>query len=149
MSAKACKFPRTRKPELPSKSDKPTLRCVVQLKLSAHIVLIKCVLFFWNRWICEWYECMFCAGNFFQAVPVLTVMYLVTTNPIVSMRSEGDTRHADQRHLLEPHGGLRLSRGQRGLQCLLLRRQVSPSVDFLPLDHAWAVNPKHKSLSRI
>ena len=49
---------------------------------------------------------------------------------------EGDTRHADQRHLLEPHGGLRLSRGQRGLQCLLLRRQVSPSVDFLPLDHA-------------
>ena len=31
---------------------------------------------------------MFCAGNFFQAVPVLTVMYLVTTNPIVSMRSK-------------------------------------------------------------
>ena len=36
----------------------------------------------------------------------------------------GDTGHADQRHLVEPHGGLRLPRRKRGLQRLLFRCEV-------------------------
>ena len=66
------------------------------------------------------------------------------SNTAITFRShrfkpiKGDTRHADQRHFLEPHGVLRLPRGQRRLQRLLLRRQVSSSTSFLSVSVATA-----------